>query len=173
ALVRRRLRNVEDREQVFFGESRLARDRSSTLNRGQGSAELLRLLQKGIEFASKVILLNNARRGSCFWLCARRQRPCRRTTQNAEKFPPPHPRLRLRLSIVSAQWCPLIGLKSASLPQHEMRTDVRFGSQADICVAKAHVRSTPNSDRKSGLPQTVMSALPPKADMCAAKVDVC
>src|SRR5215475_7359710 len=29
-----------------------------------------------------------------------------------------------------------------------------------------HVRFTPNSDRESGLPQTAMSALPPKADMC-------
>jgi hypothetical protein len=37
--------------------------------------------------------------------------------------------------------------------------DVRFGSEADMCGAKAHVRFTPNSDRKSGLPQTVMSAL--------------
>jgi len=50
--------------------------------------------------------------------------------------------------------------------------DVRFGSKADICTAPAHVRFTPNSDRKSGLPQTVMSALPPKADMCAATRDV-
>src|SRR5262245_50631793 len=44
--------------------------------------------------------------------------------------------------------------------------DVRFGSQADICGAKCDVRFTPNSDRESGLPQTVMPALPPKADMC-------
>jgi len=27
--------------------------------------------------------------------------------------------------------------------------DVRFGSEADICSAKAHVRFTPESDRKS------------------------
>jgi hypothetical protein len=27
---------------------------------------------------------------------------------------------------------------------------VRFGSLADICSAKRHVRFTPNSDRKSG-----------------------
>ena len=45
-------------------------------------------------------------------------------------------------------------------------TDVRFGSKADICGATSHVRFTPNSDRESGLPQTAMSALPPKADMC-------
>jgi hypothetical protein len=50
--------------------------------------------------------------------------------------------------------------------------DVRFGSKADMCNAKAHVRSTPNSDRESGHRQTVMSALPPKADMCGAKADV-
>ena len=31
----------------------------------------------------------------------------------------------------------------------------------------------PNSDRESGLPQTVMSALPPKADMCTAQAHVC
>ena len=32
--------------------------------------------------------------------------------------------------------------------------------------------STPNSDRK-GFPQTAMSALPPKADMCSALAHVC
>jgi len=47
-------------------------------------------------------------------------------------------------------------------------TDVRFGSKADICAAIRHVRFTPNSDRKSGLPHKVMSALPPKADMSGA-----
>src|SRR5262245_27936538 len=36
----------------------------------------------------------------------------------------------------------------------------------------ADVRFTPNSDRESGLPQTVMSALAPKADMCGAATDV-
>jgi hypothetical protein len=30
--------------------------------------------------------------------------------------------------------------------------------------AQSHVRFTPNSDRESGFPQMVMSALPPKAD---------
>jgi hypothetical protein len=34
--------------------------------------------------------------------------------------------------------------------------DVRFGSEADICGAPTHVRFTPNSDRESGLRQTVM-----------------
>jgi hypothetical protein len=46
--------------------------------------------------------------------------------------------------------------------------NVRFGSLADICSAKRHVRFAPNSDRERGFPQTVMSALPPKADMCDA-----
>src|SRR5262249_31430900 len=39
--------------------------------------------------------------------------------------------------------------------------DVRFGSKADICGAKRHVRFTPNSDRESEIPQKAMSALPP------------
>src|SRR5262245_6302978 len=42
-----------------------------------------------------------------------------------------------------------------------------------MCSTKRHVRFTPNSDRESGLPQTVMSALPPKADMCSAVAHVC
>jgi hypothetical protein len=46
--------------------------------------------------------------------------------------------------------------------------DVRYGSKADICSAKRHVRFTLNSDRESGFPKKVMSALPPKADMCGA-----
>src|SRR5262249_7023489 len=48
------------------------------------------------------------------------------------------------------------------------QSDVRFGSKADMCSARAHVRFAPNSDRESRHPQTVMSALPPKADICAA-----
>jgi hypothetical protein len=31
----------------------------------------------------------------------------------------------------------------------------------------------PNSDRESGHRQTVMSALPPKADMCGGNANVC
>jgi len=34
------------------------------------------------------------------------------------------------------------------------RVDLRFGSEADICAAKPHVRFTPNSDRESGPPAT-------------------
>src|SRR5262245_1808129 len=41
-----------------------------------------------------------------------------------------------------------------------------------MCAAKGNVRFTPNSDRESRHPQTVMSALPPKADMCSAKAHV-
>src|SRR5512139_4067915 len=51
--------------------------------------------------------------------------------------------------------------------------DVRFGSLADICAAiRQCIRFAPNSDRESGFPQTVMSALPPKADRCSAKRNV-
>jgi hypothetical protein len=45
--------------------------------------------------------------------------------------------------------------------------DVRFGSKADICSAKQHVRFAPNSDRESGCP-----LYPQKADMCGATRDV-
>jgi len=48
-------------------------------------------------------------------------------------------------------------------------TNVRFGSKADICGATAHVRFPPNSDRESGFPQTVMSALAPKANLDASE----
>jgi len=51
--------------------------------------------------------------------------------------------------------------------------NVRFGSKPDRCIAKSDVRFTPNSDRESGFPQEVMSALTPKADMCSALANVC
>ena len=38
---------------------------------------------------------------------------------------------------------------------------------------KRHVRFTPNSDRESEFPHKVMSAIPPKADMCSALTYVC
>jgi hypothetical protein len=41
-----------------------------------------------------------------------------------------------------------------------------------MCAAKGHVRFAPKSDRESGFPHKVMSALPPKADMCSAAWDV-
>jgi hypothetical protein len=43
-------------------------------------------------------------------------------------------------------------------PKTTRTTAARFGSQADICSARRHVRFAPNSDRKSGFPQNVMSA---------------
>jgi hypothetical protein len=46
-------------------------------------------------------------------------------------------------------------------------------SKADMWAAIGHVRFTPNSDCKSGLPRKVMSALAPKADMCGATAHVC
>jgi hypothetical protein len=42
-----------------------------------------------------------------------------------------------------------------------------------MCVAKNDVRFSPESDRESGHPQTAMSALPLKADMCSAVCHVC
>jgi hypothetical protein len=49
---------------------------------------------------------------------------------------------------------------------------VRFGSLADMCSAKGHVRFTPDSDQKSRHAEMVMSALPLKADVCGATSDV-
>ena len=51
--------------------------------------------------------------------------------------------------------------------------DVRFGSKADMCSAREHVRFTPNSDRQSEFPHNAMSALAPKGDMCGATSNVC
>jgi len=42
-----------------------------------------------------------------------------------------------------------------------------------FAVQSTHVRFTPNSDRESGFPHKVMSALPPKADMYSALAYVC
>jgi hypothetical protein len=42
-----------------------------------------------------------------------------------------------------------------------------------MCAAESDVRFAPNSDRESGFLQKVMSALPPKADMCGALAHVC
>ena len=51
-------------------------------------------------------------------------------------------------------------------------SDVRFGSEADMCSAIGHVRFAPNSDRKSGPPKIAMSALDLKADVCGATAHV-
>ena len=45
--------------------------------------------------------------------------------------------------------------------------------QKQICAAQNGIRFGPNSDHESGHPNKVMSALPPKADMCSAIGDVC
>jgi hypothetical protein len=42
-----------------------------------------------------------------------------------------------------------------------------------MCGASTHVRFTPDNDRESEFPHKVMSALPPKADMCSALGHVC
>jgi hypothetical protein len=47
-----------------------------------------------------------------------------------------------------------------------------LGKKQTMCSAKGHVRFTPNGDRESEIPQKAMSALAPKADMCAAATDV-
>jgi len=52
-------------------------------------------------------------------------------------------------------------------------SQVRFGSKADMCGAREHVRFTPNSDHKSRHAALVMSALHLKADMCGANRHVC
>jgi len=52
------------------------------------------------------------------------------------------------------------------------QTNVRFGSKADICSASTHFALRPIATAKSGFPQKVMSASPPKADMCGATRDV-
>ena len=43
-----------------------------------------------------------------------------------------------------------LATKVASQLVIAMRLDVRFGSKADMCAAKGHVRFTPKSDRNSG-----------------------
>jgi hypothetical protein len=45
----------------------------------------------------------------------------------------------------------------------KMQTRLSALGQKQTYAAKTHVRFTPNSDRKSEFPQTVMSALLPKA----------
>ena len=47
-----------------------------------------------------------------------------------------------------------------------------LGHKQTFRSARGNVRFTPNSDRESGHQQRVMSALPPKADMCGAARDV-
>jgi hypothetical protein len=48
-----------------------------------------------------------------------------------------------------------------------------LGQKPTYALQKGHVRFTLNSDRESGFPHKVMSALPPKPDMCGANRHVC
>jgi|GEM_PF-4402999 hypothetical protein len=59
-----------------------------------------------------------------------------------------------------------------ALHMSAFETQSGLWSPQDICAATSHVRFTPNSDRESEIPQKVMSALTPKADMCSANRDV-
>jgi len=82
-------------------------------------------------------------------LGSRYQRRLRRPIKECGEFATSHGRARGSGSgIVAAQTCTGKG------PVH-----VRFGSKADICGATSHVCFAPDSDRESGLPQKVMSAL--------------
>jgi len=69
-------------------------------------------------------------------------------------------------------FAPKKGMCSALVDVCSAIVDVRYGSLADMCVAKTYVRFAPESDRESRHPQRVMSALPPKADMCGALAQV-
>jgi hypothetical protein len=60
-----------------------------------------------------------------------------------------------------------IEIIASAITGHLVLRNVRFGSKADMCGAKRYVRFAPVSDRESRHPETVMSALPPKADMCS------
>src|SRR5262249_27513677 len=73
----------------------------------------------------------------------------------------------------SERWNAVTDYGPVKTDRWPVQSNVRFGSKADMCSATRHVRFTPNSDRESGLPQTVMSALHPKADMCSANANVC
>ena len=69
--------------------------------------------------------------------------------------------------------CIALGIVASETKVMEELFDVRFGSKADMCGAREHVRFTPNSDHKSRHAALVMSALHLKADMCGANRHVC
>src|SRR5262249_55989918 len=102
--------------------------------------------------------------------------PCARAADGHEATAPPSTLIKSRRLIVVA---PEAQIRNGNNPHRSSEgavsepSYVRFGSKADMCSARAHVRFTPNSDRESGHRQTVRSALPPKADMCSATRDVC
>ena len=56
-----------------------------------------------------------------------------------------HPRPPAQTSMLRVMW--EFGYRSSS-----DQSDVRFGSKADMCSAKRHVRFTPNSGHGSGIP---------------------
>src|SRR5215510_15996687 len=64
----------------------------------------------------------------------------------------------------------IVPCQAQRLEEWRKASDVRFGSKADICSAISDVRFAPNSDHESRHRQTVMSALPLKADMCSARL---
>jgi hypothetical protein len=49
------------------------------------------------------------------------------------------------------------GFRAAPFLFSKLNFNVRFGSKADICSAKGHVRFAPNSDRESGDLYTVLA----------------
>src|SRR5215510_7385752 len=77
-----------------------------------------------------------------------------------------------RNRITSAISCSLVQLTMSRSMPCQRRSDV-ISSRNLQAREIAHVRFTPDSDRKSGLAQNVMSALSPKADMCGATANVC
>src|SRR5262245_21181343 len=119
------------------------------------------------------------------WWLNRGRYEARRVHRN-QGYPAAHGRVTsciiVTMDVQAPTWaCIIFGSKRNSpprmvyppLPNGSWDFNVRFGSKADICVAPARVRFTPNSDRESGFLQKVMSALPPKADMCSARGQVC
>src|SRR5262245_32944783 len=72
----------------------------------------------------------------CGLLRARHERPCRRNTPDkADKFPPPHGRLRHERTGRDTKHSTWNGFAY-----------VRFGLKADMCSANAHVRSGSKAD---------------------------
>jgi hypothetical protein len=96
-------------------------------------------------------------------LCVHRKRPgCHPTCKRLEKVAPPHlspPRLRSVMVAITTS-----ARKGAGIT----KAHVRFGSKADICSAKRHVRFTP----KSGHVNKLMSALGQKRTFAVALAHV-
>src|SRR5262245_2129715 len=84
-------------------------------------------------------------------------------------------RAGLRIHVAACAFSTVDDLNLAS--EHTVRHS-KIGYPCPLWVksghmrCKSYVRFTPNSDRESGHRQTVMSALPPRADMCGATRDV-